>query len=57
MRGTIAAEGKSSTVGTFLELKSTGPGRLIGSGHPDQAGTLPNFLGLIASDDAGARGA
>jgi hypothetical protein len=53
VRGTIAANGKSSTVGTFLELKSTGPGRMIGSGHPDQAGTLPNFLGLIESDDAG----
>jgi photosystem II stability/assembly factor-like uncharacterized protein len=26
---------------------------MIGSGHPDQAGTLPNFLGLIESDDAG----
>ena len=28
VRGTIAAEGKSSTVGTFLELLSTGPGTL-----------------------------
>ena len=53
VRGKIAANGKESTVGTFLELKATGPGRLIGSGHPDDPGTLPNFLGLIASDDAG----
>lgn len=53
VRGTMTAGGQSSTVGTFLEVKSTGPGRMIGSGHPDQRGTLPNFLGLIDSDDAG----
>jgi len=53
IRGTIAAGKQSSTVGTFLEVKATGPGRYIGSGHPDQRGRLPSFLGLIASDDAG----
>jgi photosystem II stability/assembly factor-like uncharacterized protein len=53
VRGTVAARGRTSTIGTFLELKATGPGRLIGSGHPDQAGKLPNFLGLIESNDAG----
>jgi hypothetical protein len=53
VRGTVAARGRTSTVGTFLELKTTGPGRMLGSGHPDQAGVLPNFLGLIESDDAG----
>ena len=53
VRGTIAAGGKTSTVGTFLTVKPTDPGRMIGSGHPDQKGTLPSFLGLIASDDDG----
>ena len=51
-RGTIAAEGESSTVGTFLEIKYESPGALIGSGHPDER-TLPQFLGLIRSDDDG----
>jgi hypothetical protein len=53
VRGTIRAGKASSTVGTFLELLSTGPGRLIGSGHPDKSGALPPFLGLITSDDGG----
>ncbi len=53
VRGTISAQGKRSTIGTFLELLAVGPGQLIGSGHPDQQGTLPSFLGFIISDDAG----
>ncbi|MGH2947418.1 MAG: WD40/YVTN/BNR-like repeat-containing protein [Solirubrobacteraceae bacterium] len=54
MRGTITAGRRSSTVGTFLELHVTGPGRLLGSGHPDSEDDgLPPFLGLIASDDGG----
>jgi hypothetical protein len=52
--GTITAEGESSTVGTFLEIKYESPGVLIGSGHPDQR-TLPQFLGFIRSDDDGRR--
>jgi hypothetical protein len=51
--GTIAVRGARSTVGTFLELLTTGPGRLLGSGHPDKSGALPPFLGLIASADGG----
>src|SRR4051794_5969959 len=31
----------------------TGPGRLIGSGHPDGAGRLPGFLGTLKSSDSG----
>jgi len=54
IKGTIAADGKSDTVGTFLEIEVTGPKTLIGSGHPDQQNTLPQFLGFITSDDAGA---
>jgi len=53
VRGTISAQGKSSTVGTFLELTVTGPKTLLGSGHPDEEGTLPAYLGFIRSDDAG----
>ncbi len=53
VRGTVSAEGKSSPVGTFLELKVAGPGRLVGSGHPDDPQALPNFLGYMESDDAG----
>ena len=50
IKGTITAEGKTDTVGTFLEIRSTGPNELLGSGHPDTLGKLPNFLGLIALD-------
>jgi len=53
IRGTISAQGKRSTIGTFLELLVTGPKMFIGSGHPDRQGTLPSFLGFIKSDDDG----
>ena len=53
INGTALAEGRSSPVGTFLEIRSNGPGKLLGSGHPDVAGALPNYLGLLRSDDAG----
>jgi photosystem II stability/assembly factor-like uncharacterized protein len=53
IKGTITAEGKTDTVGTFLEIRSTGPGELLGSGHPDTQGKLPNFLGLLRSTDGG----
>jgi hypothetical protein len=53
VRGTISAQGKRSTIGTFLELLAVGPDQLIGSGHPDRQGTLPSFLGFISSDDGG----
>lgn len=51
--GEVSTRGKTATVGTFLELLATGPGRLLGSGHPDRPGTLPSFLGFIESDDGG----
>jgi Photosynthesis system II assembly factor YCF48 len=54
MRGTITAGKRSSTVGTFLEILVTGPGTLIGSGHPDTKDQLPPYLGMIESDDGGA---
>jgi photosystem II stability/assembly factor-like uncharacterized protein len=53
VKGTLTAGGKSATLGTFLEIRSTGPGQLLGSGHPDKLGTLPNFLGLLRSTDGG----
>lgn len=52
VRGTLAVRGDRSTVGTFLELKSEGGARLVGSGHPDQR-TLPQFLGLLRSPNGG----
>jgi photosystem II stability/assembly factor-like uncharacterized protein len=53
VKGTITAGGKTANVGTFLEIRSTGPGELLGSGHPDKLGRLPNFLGLLRSGDGG----
>jgi photosystem II stability/assembly factor-like uncharacterized protein len=53
IRGTVTGEPGSSPVGSFLELKVVGPGRYVGSGHPDDEGPLPQFLGFIRSDDAG----
>jgi hypothetical protein len=53
VRGTVTAGSKSSPIGTFLELKVTGPGHLVGSGHPDDPKALPNFLGYIESTDGG----
>ena len=53
VRATVSAGARRSPVGTFLELLVTGPGRLIGSGHPDRPGALPSFLGFIRSDDGG----
>ncbi len=53
IKGTISAEGRTDTVGTFLEIEPLGGGRLIGSGHPDNQNTLPQFLGVISSDDNG----
>jgi hypothetical protein len=52
VRGTIEADGKSATLGTFLELNLDPEGQLVGSGHPDQR-TLPQFLGYLRSDDGG----
>jgi photosystem II stability/assembly factor-like uncharacterized protein len=53
VRATIAAQGRSSMLGTFLQFTVAGPDQLIGSGHPDQD-TLPAFLGLIVSADGGS---
>ena len=54
VKGTVTSGRRSSPVGTFLELLVTGPGELLGSGHPDSKAQLPPYLGLISSDDGGA---
>jgi hypothetical protein len=51
--GSIEADGKRDTVGTFLEFETLGDGKLLGSGHPDNQDTLPQFLGVLQSDDNG----
>ena len=53
IRGTATARGRSAPVGTFLEVLPVGPERLLGSGHPDARGALPEFLGLLRSGDGG----
>ena len=52
VKGTASSGSKSAPVGTFLELKVVGPGRYVGSGHPDTK-ALPSYLGYMESDDAG----
>ena len=53
IRGTVTARGRSAPVGGFLEVLPIGPQRLLGSGHPDVRGALPEFLGLLRSGDGG----
>ena len=43
IKGTITAQGKTDTVGTFLEIRSTGPNQLLGSGHPGHARQAPEL--------------
>jgi hypothetical protein len=50
---TVTAGGKSAPVGTFLEIRATSGSELLGSGHPDTQGALPNYLGLMRSSDGG----
>jgi hypothetical protein len=52
VRGTVTVGGRTAPVGEFLELAAVGPGELLGSGHPD-AGDLPQYLGVMRSNDAG----
>ena len=53
VRSTVRAGATTANVGTSLELAVSGRGRLIGSGHPDQEGALPEFLGVMTSADGG----
>ena len=53
IRGQATAKGRSVPVGGFLEVLPTGPKTLLGSGHPDRKGSLPEFLGVMRSVDSG----
>lgn len=53
IHGTATALGRSAPVGGFLEVLPIGPKLLLGSGHPDVRGALPEFLGLLRSGDGG----
>ena len=53
VRATVQYGQQTADLGAWLELAADGEGRLVGSGHPDEAGTLPEFLGVIVSDDGG----
>jgi photosystem II stability/assembly factor-like uncharacterized protein len=53
VQASVSAGAKTAAVGTSLELAAGPDGRLFGSGHPDQSGTLPEYLGVIASGDGG----
>lgn len=52
VQGTVRSGSRSSPVGTFLHLYAAEPGRLLGSGHPDDT-ALPQYLGFIESTDGG----
>jgi photosystem II stability/assembly factor-like uncharacterized protein len=51
--GVATAKGRSVPVGGFLEVLPLGPKALLGSGHPDVKGQLPEFLGVMRSSDGG----
>jgi len=52
--GELTTPDGSGAISPNLVLRFSGPGELIGSGHPkDPASGLPEYLGLIRSDDGG----
>lgn len=53
VRGTVRAGARSAPVGAFLEVAAAGSGRLVGSGHPDRKGAIPEVLGVMQSTDGG----
>jgi hypothetical protein len=53
VRGTVRAGARSAPVGAFLEVAVAGPRRLVGSGHPDREGAVPEYLGVMRSADGG----
>ena len=53
IRGVATAKERSVPVGGFLEVLPVGPKALLGSGHPDRGGVLPEFLGVLRSEDGG----
>jgi photosystem II stability/assembly factor-like uncharacterized protein len=55
VRGTATGEPGSAPVGRFLEIEELEGDALMGSGHPDSAEPLPEFLGFMRSQDGGRR--
>ena len=53
IRSVATAKGRSVPVGGFLEVLPLGQHELLGSGHPDRPGLLPQFLGVMRSGDGG----
>ena len=53
IKGEATAKGRSVPVGGFLEVLPIAPKTLLGSGHPDRKGSLPEFLGVMRSEDSG----
>ena len=54
--GELATPEGTGAISPNLVLRFTGPGELLGSGHPkDAASGLPEYLGLIRSGDGGSR--
>ena len=51
--GTLATPDGEGELSSNLVIRYAGPGDLLGSGHPEGPGTLPEDLGLIRSRDAG----
>ena len=53
IKASVRSGTATAAVGTSLELAAEAGGRLIGSGHPDETGTLPEYLGVMTSADGG----
>ena len=49
----VVGELDGGRVSSNLVIRFAGPGDLIGSGHPEGGGSLPENLGLMRSNDAG----
>lgn len=51
--GTMTTPDGTGELSSNLVVRFAGPGELLGSGHPQGSGALPENLGLIRSADAG----
>ena len=52
--GSLETPDGAGELSSNLVVRYSGPGDLLGSGHPEGDGSLPENLGLIRSGDAGA---
>jgi hypothetical protein len=53
VQSVATARGRSVPVGNYLDVLPVGPHELLGSGHPDVSGRLPQYLGVLRSEDGG----